>query len=282
MVKRSRSRSGLRLRTVDQLTIEDDSAFRHVGLYADLTEVLRRSRYRFKVLPKTRALRGDRALLLNLTFWGGEGDVLVDEQLPADVVTHVAWHHLASGALSHANTAEALFLGEAIASAFDVYLVGRLLGHPGQSSFLDTQVPAMAEAASASGLSSRGFNALLRRIATSPEESFEQLRALLFDATSTLVRCDGVNDAFAALESFDEHPFAPLLHHYELSNWVLYARAYADGVSDRKARALDRRLRSAPDALDLLTREWVLPTLGITPTRDRAPRARPSRRPRRD
>ena len=67
----------------------------------------------------------------------------------ADVVAHAAWHYLAARALAPAAgrslSVDALFLGEAIASAFDVYLVGRLLGHAPRSTFLETQVPAMAE-----------------------------------------------------------------------------------------------------------------------------------------
>ena len=38
---------------------------------------------------------------------------------------------------------EGFLLGESIASAFDMYLVGRLLGHSPDASFLETQVPAM-------------------------------------------------------------------------------------------------------------------------------------------
>src|SRR5580700_10286544 len=91
-------------RTVDELTIGDERSFRHVALYADLKEVLRQARYPFRILPRTPAPRPDRALLLNLTFWAANagGDVLVDERIEADVVTHAAWHHLAARALAPA------------------------------------------------------------------------------------------------------------------------------------------------------------------------------------
>src|ERR1019366_9879676 len=178
-------------RKLDDLVIDDEASFRHVGLYADLKEILRRDGYEFRVLPASSEGRWDRALLLNLTFWasGTGGDVLVDDHLSADVVAHVAWHHLASRALPSPPSAEALFLGEAIASAFDVYLVGRLLGHAPRSTFLATQVPAMADAAGAAGLSAEGFEVLLERIAADPERAFEELRELLYDATSALFGC---------------------------------------------------------------------------------------------
>ena len=255
---------GLTTRTIDELRIEDERSFRHVALYASLKEVLRRDKYVFRLLPEGLAGRWDCALLLNLTFWGANegGDVLVDEVLPADVVAHAAWHHLAARALAAGDgplTADALFLGEAIASAFDVYLIGRLLGHAPRSSFLASQVSALADSASAAGLSEEGFHSLLQEIAADPERAFEDLRQLLFDATTALAACSGVDDALAVLERCKSHRFEPLLQHYELSNWVLYARAYAkSGLEpDERARAVDRELRRAEVALDWLTSTWL-------------------------
>ena len=259
----------LEARTIDELVIEDERSFRHVGLYADLKEILRRDAYRVRVLPESLAGRWDRALFLNLTFWGNAGgDVLDGDHIPADVVAHAAWHHLAARALaSEAGaplSAEALFLGEAIASAFDVYLVGRLLGHAPESSFLETQVPAMAEAAAAAGVTDEEFEAMLDGIARDPERAFEDLRALLTDATIALVTCESADAALGVLAPFDAHRFGPLLHRYELSNWVLYARAYAGAAlgPDPRVREVDRALRGEKVvAIDWLTTSWVEPAL---------------------
>jgi hypothetical protein len=258
-----------RIRTIDELTVEDERSFRHVALYDDLKEVLRRAKYPFRVLPESLEGRADRALLLNLTFWGADagGDLLETDTIPADVVAHAAWHHLAAKALPHTGkpSAAALFLGEAIASAFDVYLVGRLLGHAPNSSFLETQVPAMADATDAAGLDEDGFESMLESIAEGPERAFADLRELLFDATSALHACADAEQACAALARFDEHRFATLLHRYELSNWVLYARAYgdpeADATSGEPARALDAALRSDDLPLERLVTDWVTPAL---------------------
>jgi hypothetical protein len=261
----SSSSSSFQRRTVDELTIEDKRSFRHVALYADLEEVLRRAKYPFRVLPDALAGRADRALLLNLTFWGADagGDVLDSDTIPADVVAHAAWHHLAAKALAGRTkpSVDGLFLGESIASAFDVYLVGRLLGHAPSSTFLETQVPAMADTALAAGLEEDDFEDLLEEIASDPDRAFVDLRQLLFDATAALFACEGVEDACAALASFDEHRFGPLLHRFELSNWVLYARAYGDATPDERARSIDASLRTEEHPLDWLTKEWVTPAL---------------------
>lgn len=253
--------------TLGDLELRDVRSFRHVGLYGALEKILVDAGYRFRVLPDTGADRWDRALFLNLTFWGaGEGgDVLVDRRLDADVVTHAAWHHLASRELhvdSSRPSAAALFLGESIASAFDLYLVGRLVGHAPKSSFLATQVPAMADSASAAGLSEDDFQAMIESVVADPERAFEDLRALLFDVTTASIECRSVAEAYDVLTRFDGHRFASLLHHYELSNWILYARAYAAvgedaRASDERARAVDRTLRESKVSLDWLEREWV-------------------------
>jgi hypothetical protein len=242
-------------KTLADLVIDDEISFRHVGLYAELKSALKKAGYAFRVLTND---RWDRALFLNLTFWGGEGDVLPSARLPADVVAHAAWHSLAARELGPTMSATAMFLGEAIASAFDLYLVGRLLGHAPRSQFLETQVPALAEAAEAAGLEDAAFEAMLGAIAADPERAFEDLRQLLFDATTALYACTDVDRAEAELARFDAHRFGALLHHYELSNWVLYARAHARDVSDDgRAAALDRDLRAARDAIDLLQRRWL-------------------------
>ena len=36
--------------TLDQLTIDDEESFRHVALYEDLKRILKRAKYRFRVL----------------------------------------------------------------------------------------------------------------------------------------------------------------------------------------------------------------------------------------
>ena len=248
---------------LDDLTIEDERSFRHVELYADLKEVLRRDGYSFRVLPH--AGSWDRALFLNLTFWGADegGDVLVDAHLPADVVAHVAWHRLAANALRTRGrpSVEALFLGESIASAFDLYLVGRLLGHSPKSTFLATQVPAMAEAADGADLGASGFEVLLGELARDPGAAFASLRELLSDATARLFACTDAEAALTTLDALASYRFGPLLHRYELANWVLYARAYGDPAPCAKTRAVDAALRAAADPLEWLTDCWVRPAL---------------------
>lgn len=254
-----------RLASLDDLRIEDARALRTIPLLGELAEVLRRAKYRFRVLREEG--RADHALLLNLTYWSptAQGDVLATPRIPVDVVAHVAWHHLAARALPTAGnakpTAASLFLGESIASAFDLWLVGHLLRGDARSSFLESQVPRMADVAEAAGLPKRGFERMLGEIAADPERAFGDLRALLFDTTSRLHEAESAEAAAAVLAEAEEHRFGALLHHYELSNWVIYGRAYGTPRKDARARKIDAALRLAPDPVAWLTASWVLPAL---------------------
>ena len=252
---------------LDDLSIDDERSFRHVALYGDLKAVLMRERYTFRVLPESPGASWDRALFLNLTFWGASegGDVLVDAEVPADVVAHVAWHRLATRALAAAPDGrphvDALFLGEAIASAFDLYLVGRLLGHAPGSSFLASQTAAMAEAADTAGVDDAAFATLLRGIADEPERAFASLRELLYDAARALFAQRDAEGALGVLHGLEGHRFGALIHHYELANWVLYARAYGDPAPAPDVAAVDRALRGPTDAVAWLADAWVTPAL---------------------
>jgi len=255
----------LQRRVLSQLVIDDEAAMAAVPLYLPLKNRVLSDQCPFLVLPSTEHPRWDRSLFLNLTFWGGGADVLPDDHVTADVVTHVAWHHLASRAFASptgALTTDALFLGEAIASAFDVYLVGTLLNRKARakrSLFLDTQVPAMAETAAAAGLSDREFEVLLAGVAASPSHAFEDLRALLYDVSRALFACVDVDAGLAVIDGCRDHRFAPLLHRFELSGWVLWARAWAGDrtAKDERVAVVDAALRAAPDSLAWLQSAWL-------------------------
>jgi hypothetical protein len=247
---------------LDQLTIDDKRSFRHVAIYDALERVLRDDAVSFLVPAADSSLaRDEQVLLLNLAFWdpASLGEVLSERRLTADMVTHNGWHHAGRRALGeHAASAEGLLFVEAIASAFDVYLVGRLLGHAPDSEFLATQVPAMSEAAEASGLAEEDFEALLQRMSDAPEASFESLRQLLFDTSRRLLAADDLQAAATALEASDDHPFAALLHHYEIAGWLLFARAYgATGDGSEPLQAFDAELRAADDPVALLEQRWL-------------------------
>jgi hypothetical protein len=232
--------ASLTLRAI-QIVDRQDYARAGVTLLDRLADALGRDGVRFLV-PRREA-SWDRVAFLNLTFWApGGGELLAARSMTGDQLAHVAWHHLVRRAVG-SGTPSASLLGEAIASAFDLYLVGALLRGAPRARFLEEQVPRLAERAAEAGLPARGFARLLERVAADPEAAFESLRQLLYDAARALVKVRSIPQAARTLERFAEHPMAPLLHHYELSNWLLYVRGNAAPGPAARAAALDAALR---------------------------------------
>ena len=251
----------LREHLVADLHIRGERAFRAIAPYAALKRRLIEDGYIFLVLPE-HAAQLDRATFLNHTYWSAADgrDILMDDHIDADVVAHAAWHHVARLALPSAGpaTAASMFLGESVASAFDLYVVGTLLRTSPRADYLTTQVPAMSAAAEGAGLTPEAIAALLDDVVQDPASAFESLRQLLFDASLALYAAPDAHAAQATLERLSAHRFGSLLHHYALSTWVLFARAYAGPAqADDPAFAMDAALRRAPVALDWLIENWV-------------------------
>lgn len=238
--------------TLDDIEIEDERAYAHIAVYGSLRAYLARRAPSFAI-----AEGEDRARLLNLAFWrpGDVAEILDEPFLAADQLAHSAWHLAVADHLGdQAQTPEGLLLAESIASAFDLYLIGRLLGRAEPASILETQVPTMREAAEAAGLEAEDFGALLEGAYEAPEATFEGLRVLLFDTTRDLVAAAGADEAAAVLERRGRGPLAPILHHYELPTWILFVHAHGrTGPSDRVV-ALDEALRAAADPVAELER----------------------------
>ncbi len=254
--------TALRTLALTELTIEDEGSFRHVGIYRELKQALLTRGVQFLVPNEGGGVESyESVLLLNLAFWSPDdvAEVLLDERITADQLAHNAWHRLATSALGeHARTTEGLLLAECVASAFDVYFVGRLVGHAVESDFLETQVPRMREAAEAAGVDEDAFELLIERMVANPEQAFESLRQLLFDTTTALVQAPDLAAAAAILAGTAGHPMAALLHHYELPTWVLYARAYGTSPGRCEAvRAVDGELRAARDPIAWLETHWL-------------------------
>ncbi|MDB4982005.1 MAG: hypothetical protein JWM82_2757, partial [Myxococcales bacterium] len=89
--------------------------------------------------------------------------------------------------------------------------------------------------------------------------AFDELRALLVDVGTALLACTDADAAQAVLEGFASARFAPLLHHFQLSNWILYSRAYARSspAGDEAVHALDRTLRGSGDGLAWIEANWL-------------------------
>lgn len=242
---------------LSELSIRGERALSSLALYRSLKRRLLRDGYTVLVASEGSAFT-DRVQLLNLAFWqNGVGDVLPEATIDADVIAHAAWHHVTAAKVG-SRTRAAMYLGESIASAFDLYLVGHLLRAGKRAAYLDSQVPAMTDAAQAAGHSEGEIAEMLGEVAADPVRAFEDLRALLFDVLQALDGVASPAEAAAVLEGSAAHRFHGLLHHFELPTWLLSARAWGAPGPDEAVIAADRALRAAHDPLAVLA-TWVDP-----------------------
>ena len=167
-----------------ELTICDEADYAEVTLFGRLKQVLVDAGACYRIaVPDGPLAHWAPVALLNLTYWSPEeqDDILAEPELTGDVVAHRAWHHLAHRALKTASrTVEGLLLGEAVASAFDIYLVGKLLSSAPDAAMLQSQLPLMAEVAEQAGLDEHAVQGVFERMADAPEESFEAMRSPTF------------------------------------------------------------------------------------------------------
>ncbi|MDP3274756.1 MAG: hypothetical protein Q8Q09_06130 [Deltaproteobacteria bacterium] len=249
--------------TLDALRIDDEHVFESVEHFVALRETVREAGLTFRVAPEASVhAEWSRVLFLNLTYWhGSEGnsDALASRNIPADVVTHVAWHYLAQRALLGDFTGESMLMGECIASAYDLFLLGSLWCKKVDCDFVSALREALFAMFEEQGMTHHEFELWLDGLAHDPERAFEDLRALLFDLCVGLLASKSLDDAVAVFDAHSDRRFAGIVHHYELSNWLLHTRAYAATRLDMdpQVRALDASLRAAARPVQWLADTWI-------------------------
>ena len=246
---------------VSELTIVDEQSFETLALYRALRTRMDEADPVF-LITDPNGDEGERARLLNLGFWDPSSfmEVLTEPVITADQLAHNALHHCGYGALGDAaRSLEGLLLVESIASAMDIYWLGRLLAEAPYAEFLESQVPAISEAASGAGASSEEFADLLQLAAENPPKAFGDLRSVLFDTALGLTRAVDVHEADRVLREQSTHQWSVLTHHYAITNWILFARINGSHTSDTKSVLdLDQRLRGVKNPVTELQSIWAL------------------------
>ena len=129
---------------VSERTVEDEEAFGRLPFYRALRAWMDEADPVF-LITNEGGDQPESARLLNLAFWEPRSfmEVLTEPVVTADQLAHNALHHRGYEALGDAaRCLEGLLLVESIASAMDVYWLGKLLAEAPYAEFLETQVPA--------------------------------------------------------------------------------------------------------------------------------------------
>lgn len=260
-----RREGAFEVRHLGDLEIVDDELLQAVPHYDVLKAVVAASGVAFRVMPEEASARSDQALLLNVVFWDASlvDDVIERPAVGAYSLPHIAWHYLASRELRRAGSAalsvDAQILGEAIASAFDLFTLGHLLRAAPTHALTKALVDGVQGPALAAGRSLDVLRGLLAGVRDEPEAAFADLRELLFVATRALYDAETSSDAFEVLQQVDEHPLGCVFFRHRVADWLLQIRASKGAAEDPETQAFAAALGEQPAPIAWLLERWLRP-----------------------
>jgi hypothetical protein len=174
--------------------------------------------HRFAVIAEGRGM----ARLLNLLCWDAASgtEFLDDQEMPADQAIHMAIHQVIERDLG-STTPEHMLLAETIASASDLYLLGKLAKAGEETAFVTETMESFSFYYETYAAKAEHLETLLQAVLTSPFMAMSQVADFLFE--TGLLLFQPLSNA-EALRACTAHAFYPLIHHYNITNWIMAIR----------------------------------------------------------
>lgn len=216
--------------SIDRLPIVETDNYRRadIRLLECSIELLRAHRVAFVAMENGNGL----ARLVNLLFWrAGERREYVDgSALYADQVIHLALHQLVDTLVSRSHPRGSLF-AECLASASDVYLLGKLMGGGEETDFLRDTLASFGTYYEMYAHGEGDLERIIRQLRDDPFAAMTGLASFLEFFCLTLLESDTGEEARQKLLPLTTHRFYPLVHHYHTANWVLSLRNRFTGAA---------------------------------------------------
>ncbi len=209
-------------RSIDRLQIAEAGRFGRAGvtLLEKAVALLRAEGTLFLPLGNNGLSR-----LMNLLYWRAEAkrEYVDGESVYADQVVHFALHQLVATRVS-ANHPRVDLFAECLASAADVYLMGKLIQAGIESEFMQETLTSFGAYYEMYAQDERHFQRLLEQTGETPFTSMLELIDYLERFCLVLLKPGEADAAQAELLPMTAHFFYPLVHHYHVANWVLTLR----------------------------------------------------------
>lgn len=212
--------------TLQELEIFEQDAFKRADIkLLDLSLHLLKD-HRMAVIPHSTGL----ARLVNLLHWDASENLeyLDGEGVLADQIIHFAVHHVMNR-FNQCNTAKGMLFAECMASAADVYLVGKLSQAGEETDFLQDTLESFSTYYEMYAVDETHLELMLSTILEQPFKAMMDLANYLFQFGSALL---GAQPDLEKLIQLQEHFSYPLVHHYNISNWILTIRSKFPGYDD--------------------------------------------------
>lgn len=221
----------IQARSIQDVPIHEREIFAGAGV--ELVEIclryLSRNNLMLWVMPEGRGS----ARLLNLLQWNAhEALEYVDGDGPfADQVVHYALHMLLDRRYG-SDHPQAMLFAEAVASAADFYLLGKLISAGVDCDFVADSLDSFGSYYAQYG-DEDFLETLLQRCSFHPWRTMGEVARYLFDSVVPLITIEDPAKAGTFLLGLQDDPLYPLLHHYHITNWVLTLRNRFPGAQDR-------------------------------------------------
>ena len=214
---------------LSDLAIDEADAFRRAGIDLLDAALPLLKNHRFIVTPGKGLAR-----LADLLNWraGALCEHIDRRGVSADQVIHFAIHHVLDQNLEE-NHPGAVLLAECLASASDLYLLGKLSQAGEETAFLSDTIESMCSYYEMYAAEPDHLEQFFAAFLENPFETMVETACFLFHFGAAFLKSE---PDLAVLTRFSENARYPLVHHYNLTNWILTIRAR---FPDHKTENLD-------------------------------------------
>ena len=182
--------------------------------------------HRFLCFPESKGI----ARLINLVHWDVDArrEYVDGTGIHADQVIHLAVHHVLSH-LSGSDTPHAMLFAECLASATDLYLVGKLarVGH--ETDFVRDTLESFGMYYDMYAGDENAMETLITSLVDAPFQAMVRAADYLYRFGGRLLN---PTVEYVPLRDMESHYYYPLTHHYNMANWMLTIRARFPGPTD--------------------------------------------------
>jgi len=210
---------------IEAIEIDDRDAYGKValdGLLEAASATLDRAGVRVVVTERGRGT----ARLANLLCWQVQANLELadDAVLSGDQIIHFALHHLADQQMGHEDP-RALLFAETLASSADILLLGSLASLEPEPDFVVETMESFAYYYDLYAGSEEVLARVLTRIVDDPFAMMRAVCLFLYAAAEPLLSASDLATTLSHLDRLVEDDLYPLVHHYNMTNWILAIRA---------------------------------------------------------
>ena len=206
------------------LDIYERDAYQRAGieLLNPVIDLLAQERVRAISFPRGRGI----ARLLNLLQWEADGGLeFIDGQgTHADQLIHLGLHRLCDHKLGSADPGAMLY-AECLASASDIYLLGKLSLAGEETDFLADTLESFSSYYELYSHHESHLEQLLSQLQNNPYTTMLAVADYLFQFCLCLLYPTNIEAVGRELETMADHVYQPLVHHYNTANWILTIRS---------------------------------------------------------